>query len=176
MRDFKSTGYEFVPIIIWLFSVYEFSDKFKSFHKILDNIEYLVLSLFIVIVVTINVITVNRDEIIKKLYFIPIILKRRTWREIKFYVEVDEIYYGQYGKSKVAAIWFVDYNGRVCFRFKKKYRGNLETLLNTIDKYETKHSNQITITNPVFMRKGLTKFKDPKSENKLKNDQENKAN
>ena len=176
MRDFKSTGYEFVPIIIWLFIVYEFSDKFKSFHKILDNIEYVVLSLFIVIVVTINVITVNRDEIIKKLYFIPIILKRRTWREIKFYVEVDEIYYGQYGKSKVAAIWFVDYNGRVCFRVKKKFRGNLETLLNTINKYETKHSNQITITNPVFMSKGWTKFKDPKSENKLKNDQENKAN
>jgi uncharacterized membrane protein len=176
MREFKSTGYEFIPILIWVFIVYQFSDKFKSFHKILDNIEYVALALVFVIVITINVITVNRDEIIKKLYFIPIIIKRRTWREIKFYVEVDEIYYGQYGKSKVAAIWFVDYNGRVCFRFKKKYRGNLETLLNTIDKYETKHSNQITITNPVFMRKGFTKFKDPKSENKLKNDQENKAN
>ena len=61
-------------------------------------------------------------------------------------------------------------------RIKKKFRGNLETLLNTINKYETKHSNQITITNPVFMSKGWTKFKDPKSENKLKNDQENKAN
>ena len=83
MREFKSTGYEFVPIIIWLFIAYEFSDKFKNSHKILDNIEYVALSLFIVIVVTINVITVNRDEIIKKLYFIPIILKRRTWREIK---------------------------------------------------------------------------------------------
>jgi uncharacterized membrane protein len=165
-----------VPIIIWVFIVYEFSDKFKSFHKILDNIEYVVLSLFIVIVVTINVITVNRDEIIKKLYFIPIILKRRTGREIKFYVEVDEIYYGKYGKSTVGAIWFVDFKGRVCFRIKKKFRGNLETLLNTIDKYETKHSNQITITNPVFMSKGWTKFKDPKSENKLKYDQENKTN
>ena len=178
MREFKSTGYEFVPIIIWLFIVYEFSDKFKSFNKILDNIEYVVLSLFIVIVVTINVISVNRNEIIKKLYFIPIILKRKTWREIKFYVEVEEIYYGfgHHGKSIVGAIWFVDYNGRVCFRIKKKFRGNLETLLNTINKYETKHSNQITITNPVFMSKGWTKFKDPKSENKLKNDQENKAN
>ena len=124
MREFKSIGYEFVPIIIWGFILYEFSDKFKSFHKILDNIEYVVLSLFIVIVVTINVITVNRDEIIKKLYFIPIILKRRTWREIKFYVEVDEIYYGQYGKSKVAAIWFVDYNGRVCLGLKR----NLELI------------------------------------------------
>ena len=49
------------------------------------------------------------------------------------------------------------YNGRVCFRVKKlKFRDNLETLLNTIDKYETKHSNQITITNPVFMNKGET--------------------
>ena len=55
MREFKSTGYEFVPIIIWLFIVYEFSDKFKSFNKILDNIEYVVLSLFIVIVVTITI-------------------------------------------------------------------------------------------------------------------------
>ena len=61
-------------------------------------------------------------------------------------------------------------------RIKKKFRVNLENLLNTIDKYETKHSNQITMTNPVFMSKGWTKFKDPKSENKLKNDQENKAN
>ena len=68
---FRKWHYEFVPIIIWLFIVYEFSDKFKSFHKISDNVEYIVLSLFIIIVVTINIITVYRDEIIKKLYFIP---------------------------------------------------------------------------------------------------------
>ena len=164
MRDIRSIGYNFLPIFFWVLIISVFTDKFENLDYILDNIEYVILSLVFVIIISVNAIRVNRHEIIKELYVIPIILKKRTWKEIKFYVEVDEVSYGQYGKQTTSAIWFVDYNERVCFRFTKKFRNNLDEILNTMDKYEDKHDNKITITNPILMSKGLTKFKVPKKQ------------
>ena len=159
MRDIRSIGYNFLPIFFWVLIISVLTDKFKNSDYIFDNIEYVILSLIFVIIISVNVIRVNRHEIIKELYVIPIILKRRTWKEIKFYVEVDEVSYGQHGKHTTNSIWFVDYNERVCLRFTKKFRNNLDEILNTLDKYEEKYDNKITITNPILMRRGLTKFK-----------------
>ena len=164
MRDIRSIGYNFFPILFWVLIISVLTDKFKNSDYIFDNIEYIILSLIFVIIISVNVIRVNRHEIIKELYVIPIILKRRTWKEIKFYVEVDEVSYGQHGKHIINAIWFVDYNERVCLRFTKKFRNNLDEILNTMDKYEDKHDNKITMPNPILMRKGLTKFKVPKNQ------------
>tara|TARA_B100001059_G_C17485057_1_gene403528 strand:- start:97 stop:591 length:495 start_codon:yes stop_codon:yes gene_type:complete len=164
MRDIRSIGYNFVPIIFWVLIIYFTTGEFKNLDYILDNIEYVILSLIFVIIISVNIIRVNRHEIIKELYFIPITLKRRMWKEIKFFAEVDEVSYGQHGKRTTSAIWFIDYNERVCLRFTKKFRNNLDEILNTLDKYEEKHDNKITITNPILMSKGWTKFKVPKNQ------------
>ena len=48
--------------------------------------------------------------ITKRLYLIPILSKTKTWKEIKCYAHVKEVYDGQYGPSSLDAIWFIDFN------------------------------------------------------------------
>ena len=183
MKEFKSIGYNYWPIIIWVVGFCSIIGNNKrhttsilinlweTLHSlwegdygfVLDNIYYVVGSLLFVIVVSVNVLIVDRTGIIKKLFLIPIVLKRKTWREIKYYVDVDEIYYGQYGKNTTEAIWFIGDNDKVCLRFEKRLRKNLDEVLKIIDKFETKNNNVIKISNPYFMRMGWTKIKIPET-------------
>ena len=167
MREFKSTGYNYLPIMIWMGLLLGITRRFHTFDFVLDNIYYVMISLLCVIVVSINVVSVNRKEITKQLYLIPVVLKRKTWREITYYMEVDEIYSGQYGKSTTKAIWFIGNNNKVCLRFEKSRRQNLDEILNVIDTFETKNNNKLTITNPYFMCKGWTKVKHPEPEQSI---------
>lgn len=160
MREFKSVGYHFWPIFFWIVLFYSITKK-RTFDFVMDNIEYVILSLLFVIVVSVGVVRVNREKITKELYLISFVLKSKTWREIKYYIEVDEIYYGQHGQSTTKAIWFVGNNDKVCLRFKTSLRNNLHIVLNTIDKFETKNNTKLTIVNPYFMRRGLTTVKLP---------------
>ncbi len=73
MRDIRSIGYNFFPILFWLLIISVLTDEFKNSDYIFDNIEYIILSLIFVIIISVNVIRVNRHEIIKELYVIPII-------------------------------------------------------------------------------------------------------
>ncbi|MDC0210799.1 hypothetical protein OAJ91_03610, partial [Flavobacteriaceae bacterium] len=90
MREYKSVGYDFTLIAIWLLALYVKTNEFRDFNFITENIYYAIFSLIIVIVFSVNVIKVNRTGIIKELYFLSFKIKRKTWREIKFYAEVDE--------------------------------------------------------------------------------------
>jgi hypothetical protein len=140
---------------------YESYSSWLTFDYVLDNIEYVIPSLLLAIVISVEVVRVNREKITKELYLISFVLKSKTWREIKYYIEVDEIYDGGGGKSTTKAIWFVGNNNKVCLRFKKSFRNNLHTVLNTIDKFETKNNNKLTIANPYFMKRGWTTVKLP---------------
>jgi hypothetical protein len=113
-----------------------------------------------VIVISVNVLIVDRIGITKGLYLIPIVLKRKTWREVSYYIEVEEIYDGQYGKDTTEAIWFIGDNNKVCLRFEKSFRKNIDEI---IDKFETKYNNTLKISTPYFMRKGWTKIKLPET-------------
>ena len=108
MKEFKSIGYNYWPIIIWvvgfcsiignnkrhttsiLINIWETLHSLweGDYGFVLDNIYYVVGSLLFVIVVSVNVLIVDRTGIIKKLFLIPIVLKRKTWREIKYYVYI----------------------------------------------------------------------------------------
>ena len=79
-----------------------------------------------------------------------------TWKEIKYYVEVDEEYSGN-GTTIDKRIWFIDENDKVCLRIKRGFRYNFEEVLDAIDKYEDKAENKLTISNPYFMSRGWTK-------------------
>ncbi len=153
MREYKSVGYDFTLIAIWLLALYVKTNEFRDFNFITENIYYAIFSLIIVIVFSVNVIKVNRTGIIKELYFLSFKIKRKTWREIKFYAEVDEVYSGQYGDETEKAIWFLDKNDKVCLRVRRAYRENLNEVLKIVDKFEDK----IKIRNPYFMKRGWTK-------------------
>ena len=177
MKEFKSIGYSYWPIIFWVVALsaiiknpkqhYNTSILFNlwegDYGFVLDNVYYLILSILFVIVISVNLVSVDRKGITKKLYFIPVVLKRKTWREVSYYIEVDEIYNGQYGKSTTEAIWFIGDNNKVCLRFEKRFRNNLDEVLKIIDKFETKNNNKLKISNPYFMRKGWTKIKLPET-------------
>jgi len=130
---------------------------------VLDNIYYVIGSLLFIIVISVNVLIVDRIGITKGLYLIPIVLKRKTWREVSYYIEVEEIYDGQYGKDTTEAIWFIGDNNKVCLRFEKSFRKNIDEVLKIIDKFETKYNNTLKISTPYFMRKGWTKIKLPET-------------
>ena len=109
------------------------------------------------IIISINEIIVDRAGIIKKFYLFPLKIKQLTWKEIKYYVEVDEEYSGKYGKTIDKRIWFIDENDKVCLRIKRGFQYNFEEVLDAIDKYEDKAENKLTISNPYFMSQGWTK-------------------
>ena len=159
MREYKSVGYDFTLIAIWLLALYVYvkTNELRDFNFITENIYYAIFSLITVIVFSVNVIKVNRTGIIKELYFLSFKIKRKTWREIKFYAEVDEVYSGQYGEETKKAIWFLDKNDKVCLRVRRAYRDNLNEVLKIVDKFEDKFEDKIKIRNPYFMKRGWTK-------------------
>ena len=157
MREYKSIGIDFTLIVIWIISLYIVSKEFKDFEIIKENLYYALFSIVVVLIFSVNIIKVNREGIIKELYLVNFKIKSRTWREIKCYAEVDEIYDGEHGKSTTKAIWFIDYNDKVSLRITKDLRHNFEQVLEIVDKFEDKTNQKIEVSNPYFMRRGWTK-------------------
>ena len=157
MRNHKSVGFNFTYILLFLTIngiIYE-SNGDSSFAY--ENMYYLIVFLIMIIIISINEIIVDRAGIIKKFYLFPLKIKQLTWREIKYYVEVDEEYSGTYGETTDKRIWFVDKNDKVCLRINRAARHNFQEVLDVIDKYEDKAENKLTISNPYFMSRGWTK-------------------
>lgn len=157
MRSFKSIGFNFIFPCFYLVVFYAMSGKLKDFTIIVENIYSVTFILVLVLIFSVNVVKANQQGISKGLYFLDFTFRRKTWREIKFYLEVDEIYSGQYGDSTVHALWFVDQNDKVCLRVKKKFRKNIDELLRVVDRFEDKHNQKLVIRNPYLMKNGWTK-------------------
>ena len=156
MRNYKSVGFNYTYILLYLTVIgiiYE-SNGDSSFAY--ENMYYLIVFLLMIIIISINEIIVDRAGIIKKFYLFPLKMKQLTWKEIKYYVEVDEEYSGN-GTTIDKRIWFIDENDKVCLRIKRGFRYNFEEVLDAIDKYEDKAENKLTISNPYFMSRGWTK-------------------
>ena len=157
MRNHKSVGFNFTYILLFLTIngiIYE-SDGDSSFAY--ENMYYFIVFLIMIIIISINEIIVDRAGIIKRFYLFPLKIKQLTWREIKYYVEVDEEYSGTYGETTDKRIWFVDKNDKVCLRIKRALRYNFQEVLDVIDKYEEKAENKLKIDNPYLMSHGWTK-------------------
>jgi hypothetical protein len=156
MRNYKSVGYNYTYILLYITVIGIIYDSIGDFSFAYDNMYYLIVFLFMTIIISINEIIVDRAGIIKKFYLFPLKIKQLTWKEIKYYVEVDEEYNGQYGKSIKKRIWFIDEDDKVCLRINKKLRFN-EEVWSIIDKYEDKAENKLTISDPYLMCRGWTK-------------------
>ena len=157
MKNLKSVGFNYTYILLYITVIGIIYDSIGDFSFAYDNMYYLIVFLFMTIIISINEIIVDRAGIIKKFYLFPLKIKQLTWKEIKYYVEVDEEYSGKYGKTIDKRIWFIDENDKVCLRIKRGFRYNLEEVLDAIDKYEDKAENKLTISNPYFMSQGWTK-------------------
>ena len=99
MRNYKSVGFNYTYILLYLTVIgiiYE-SNGDSSFAY--ENMYYLIVFLLMIIIISINEIIVDRAGIIKKFYLFPLKIKQLTWKEIKYYVEVDEEYSGKYGNN-----------------------------------------------------------------------------
>ena len=152
MRDFKSIRFDLSIPIIYLVFFLKLTQNLSDFSFILEH-----LYLTIIISITFNTVTVNQLGISKS-YLGILKYKQKTWRDIKFYAEVDEVYTGRYANT-TESLWFIDRNDKVCLRVQTEHRKNLNEVLRIIDKFEDKYEHKLSQKNPHFMKNGWTKVK-----------------
>ena len=110
----------------------------------------------------INNVIVDNHGITRKVLLLPFFKREKSWKEIKHYAFVNEVYEGQHSETK-KAVWFIDYKDYVCFRVTKFGRKNLREILEFVDKVEDKYELYLEFKNPIFMRNGMTKVKYPEN-------------
>tara|TARA_B100001063_G_C16750464_1_gene550009 strand:- start:1398 stop:1934 length:537 start_codon:yes stop_codon:yes gene_type:complete len=166
MREFSSvglnTGYLLFLVSLILYAINMsniIDDKFsiRSFFSSMSETNIILFSLIVIVLISfsVNKLRVSSYGIIKELYFMPFVSKKRSWSQIKYYADVDEKYGGKNSIEKV--IWFIDFNDRVCLRLKKSKRKNLKKVLDVIAKFEDKYVDNLEINYPYFMRRGWTR-------------------
>ena len=157
MRDFKSIGFNLnIPIFYVLFFL-KFTENLSDFSFILEHLYLTIIISVFFLSFSFNIITVNQQGISKS-YLGTLKYKQKTWFDIKFYADVDEVYTGRYANT-IESLWFIDRNDKVCLRIKTKYRKNLNEVLRIINKFEDKYEHKLSQKNPHFMKKGWTKVK-----------------
>ena len=166
MREFSSVGLNtgyllfLVSLIFPAINMFNIivldNNSFRSFLSSMSEINIILFSLIVIVLISfsVNKVRVSSYGIIKELYFMPFVSKKRSWSQIKYYADVDEKYGGKNSIEKT--IWFIDFNDRVCLRLKKSNRKNLKKVLDVIAKFEDKYVDNLEIPYPYFMRRGWT--------------------
>ena len=108
MRNYKSVGFNYTYILLYITVIGIIYESNGDFSFAYDNMYYLIVFLLMTIIISINEIIVDRAGIIKKFYLFPLKIKQLSWKEIKYYVDVDEEYSGKYGKTIDKRIWFIN--------------------------------------------------------------------
>lgn len=157
MRDFKSIGFNPTIPLLYVVFFFTFTENLSDFSFILEHLYLTIIISIFLLSFCFNTVTVNQSGISKS-YLGSLKYKQKTWRDIKFYAEVDEVYTGQHAQT-IKALWFIDINDKVCLRVQTKYRKNLNEVLRIIDKFEDKYEHKLSQKNPHFMKKGWTKVK-----------------
>ena len=157
MRDFKSIRYDLSIPMIYVVFFLQLTENLSDFSFILEHLYLTIIISIFLLSFSFNTVTVNQLGISKS-YLGTLKYKQKTWRDIKFYAEVDEVYTGQHAQT-IKALWFIDINDKVCLRVQTKYRKNLNEVLRIIDKFEDKYEHKLSQKNPHFMKKGWTKVK-----------------
>ena len=159
MREFSSVGLNTGYLLFLVSLIFPAINMFGIIDKlsIMSETNIILFSLIVIVLISfsVNKVRVSSYGIIKELYFMPFVSKKRSWSQIKYYADVDEKYGGKNTIEKV--IWFIDFNDRVCLRLKKSKRKNLRKVLDVIAKFEDKYVDNLEINYPYFMRRGWTK-------------------
>tara|TARA_Y200000002_G_C22648335_1_gene650155 strand:+ start:411 stop:929 length:519 start_codon:yes stop_codon:yes gene_type:complete len=171
MRVFKSIGINFNNFFLLLFIgiglISLINDGLVNFINTIKSNYLIGIVLFMcVLILSLNEVIADRIGIKKRLYLIPILSKTKTWKEIKCYAHVKEVYDGQYGPSTLNALWFIDFNDKVCLRIPKSGRLNMSDLMKVIEKFEDQYEVSLEIKNPYRMSKGWSKVDYSLTQNK----------
>ena len=162
MRVFKSVGINFNNFFILFFlgvvAISFINGGFDNLiNLIIENYLLFIILLISVFILSLNEVIADRVGITKRLYLIPILSKTKTWKEIKCYAHVKEVYDGQYGPTSLDALWFIDFNDKVCLRIPKSGRLNMPDVMKIIEKFEDQYEVSLEIKNPYRMSKGWSK-------------------
>ena len=172
MREFKYNSFRLYPLYYVIFIsalLINGISKSKTGGLVAETpIEYHLLIFLMLSLFSVHTIVISRTQIVAQLYFMPFVKYRsKTWREIKHYVHVKEMYYkwGRYSTKKIPkkTLWFIDYNDKVCFRVKKSsiLKFNSSDFLQNVDRFEDKLLEEIEFDQPYLMKLGLQKVKFP---------------
>lgn len=162
MRVFKSVGINFNNFFVLFFlgvvAISFINGGFDNLiNLIIENYLLFIILLISVFILSLNEVIADRVGITKRLYLIPILSKTKTWKEIKCYAHVKEVYDGQYGPTSLDALWFIDFNDKVCLRIPKSGRLNMPDVMKIIEKFEDQYEVSLEIKNPYRMSKGWSK-------------------
>ena len=114
-----------VPILSTvLFGVIEINFP-GTFDLISDEIKLSFLTLIVVLIISfillsLNFIIVNNRGIEIRTLFPKISLKKKSWREIKYYAHVIETWTGEHGSSDWKVIWFIDLMTKFVLEFQEE--------------------------------------------------------
>ena len=160
-----------------------------DFSILLLIITLLFLCLFIYSLLRIfNYTIITYRGIENRMVFPRITLIKKSWREIKHYANVTEIFSSEIVSSSspltveklfhlmnilsprdeiIKAIWFIDFNDKVCFRLTEWGSYNFKELMEKADKFEDKFEIKLEYKNPYLTLNGWKKVEYPKKlENK----------
>ena len=104
-----------------------------------------------------NYTVITYDAIENRMAFPSITLSKKSWSEIKHYAHVTETFSGRYRDDIVKAIWFIDFNDKVCFRLTKWGSFNFKKLIEKVNKYEDKFEIELEYNNPYQTLNGWKK-------------------
>ena len=104
-----------------------------------------------------NYTVITYEAIENRMTFPSITLSKKSWSEIKHYANVIETFSGRYRDDIVKAIWFIDFNDKVCFRLTKWGSFNFKKLIEKVNKFEDKFEIELEYKNPYQTLNGWKK-------------------
>tara|TARA_Y200000002_G_scaffold68477_1_gene53288 strand:- start:1 stop:558 length:558 start_codon:yes stop_codon:yes gene_type:complete len=179
LREFKSFNINFEILIIgpgitvWIFIILSLIEDYfpGSLNNIPDEIKQSFLPFIVVLIISsiilsLNFIIVNNRGIEIRTLFPRITLKKRSWREIKYYAHVIETWSGKFNFSDWKVIWFIDFDDKVCIRVPRRASFNLKNVMKEVSKFEDKFEIELKFRDPIFTARGYKKVEYPKDLNK----------
>ena len=149
-------------IILFMMLRLQWDGEIETLEIIKGYYEFTIPLLFVVINSIVFRVTVNSTGIYKSLLFPNIRYRSGTWSEIKHFIHVTEVSTDDKGKEKMhEAIWFVDFNDKVCFRISKQnplsMGENMRKILSVVKQREVEYPEKLVYKSPFWYRIGLWK-------------------
>ena len=167
MRDISTLKLNFIGLAangLFLFAIFRLHlDGYIEILEIIKSYyEFTIPLLFVVITSLVYRVTVNSNGIHKSLLFPRIKYRSRAWSEIKHFIHVTEIGKDKNGKEqRHEAIWFVDFNDKVCFRISKQNPlsegENMKKIMSVVKQREVEYPEKLEFYSPFWYKLGIWK-------------------
>jgi len=159
-----------IPVMLFVLILLIEENFPGSLNNIPDEIilSFLTLIVFIsisFILLSLNFIIVNNKGIEVRTLFPRITMKKKSWREIKYYAHVIENWTGSYNIVPWKVIWFIDFDDKVCIRVPRRASFNLKNVMKQVSKFEDKFEIELKFKDPLFTASGYKKVEYPKDLN-----------